>query len=383
MNSKLVLYVSHHQCNGTAHRPLKQEKKLRSLVHSGTIVMKGNQLKSMKFFCEYFFWSVKKGELAELVVTFAQTTSWLPNTFVARWGNVGTLPTGLLQTQRIRRAQFWTEGIILDPPRMNSFTKQTQSQILFTFDGNKAAYYIILAYIGMLFAPAAGQTQNSWITSQSACLKIRSGRWWSWDTPELKSQWSWKHGMISMVFNTGLLLKSKSSRAEKQVSEGDLNGGFFCFGPSICSLSLFPSICDLVPLVTPSWVVSHPLWTKVPKWSSSLEIYKCAVRNFLLPTSELCDSIHPNRYAFWWCHLRLSWLMMLRSDSVLGSKDTTLKKPLTLCRGTSLEFLPHFLKQVKLKDSSNSMFQEKGACLPESPTVCVTFWHPSRIALEL
>lgn len=66
-------------------------------------------------------------------------------------------------------------GIILDPPRMNSFTKQTQSQILFTFDGNKA-YYIILAYIGMLFAPAAGQIQNSWITSQSACLKIRSGR---------------------------------------------------------------------------------------------------------------------------------------------------------------------------------------------------------------
>ena len=41
-------------------------------------------------------------------------------------------------------------GIILDPPRMISFTKQTQSQILFTFDGNKA-YYIILAYIGMLF----------------------------------------------------------------------------------------------------------------------------------------------------------------------------------------------------------------------------------------
>lgn len=253
---------------------------------------------------------------------------------------------------------------------MNSFTKQTQSQILFTFDGNKAAYYIILAYIGMLFAPAAGQTQNSWITSQSACLKIRSGRWWSWDTPELKSQWSWKHGMISMVFNTGLLLKSKSSRAEKQVSEGDLNGGFF--GPSICSLSLFPSICDLVPLVTPSWVVSHPLWTKVPKWSSSLEIYKCAVRNFLLPTSELCDSIHPNRYAFWWCHLRLSWLMMLRSDSVLGSKDTTLKKPLTLCRALVWNFFPTFSNKWNLKILRIPCFKRRELVCPK---VLQFVWH--------
>lgn len=85
-------------------------KKLRSLVHSGTIVWREINWSQWSFSVSIFFWSVKKGELAELVVTFAQTTSWLPNTFVARWGNVGTLPTGLLQTQRIRRAQFWTEA---------------------------------------------------------------------------------------------------------------------------------------------------------------------------------------------------------------------------------------------------------------------------------
>ena len=98
--------------------------------------------------------------------------------------------------------------------------------------------------------------------------------------PGLKSQWSRKPRMISIVFNSCLVLARKCPRAENKsvkIVKGTWTEAFF--GPSICSLfgPVPIHLWSCVPLVRPSWVVSHRAWTKVPKWSSSLEICKCAL----------------------------------------------------------------------------------------------------------
>lgn len=184
-----------------------------------------------------------------------------------------------------------------------------------------------------------------------------------------------KAGMISMVFNTGLLLETKCSRAENKSVKGTWTEAFLVLLYVLC-LSPFPSISDLVPMVTPSRVVSHPLWTKVPKWSSSLEICKCGISYFRLPNSV--SQYIQSRYI-----LMMSFAIIMVDD---GSHDKCPWKPghhpeeaFDAMSGPSLEFLPHFLKQVKLKVSSFHVSREGSLFARKSYSLCDIL---SSIALE-